>query len=119
MVAVVSAIAAFIWLVLLAQMAAFVINPHGRADLNHTLAQARVSAGARPGLMVLYEVILILSVLVPAVLHAFAFYGLLSLRKAGWVVAFLLAILWSVVLVGLPFAYLLWKRDNRQAYGIP
>lgn len=119
MVALVSAVSAFLWLVLLAQMAALVLNPHGRGELNHSLAQAGISEASRPAALIVYEVVIILVTLLPAVLHGLAFYGLVGLRRAGWVVAFVLAILWSMVLVGIPFAYLLWKRDNRHAYGIP
>ena len=118
MIAVLSAATAVMFLVLLAQTAAVIFNPHGRDDLNQILAQAGVAAGQRPGVLVLYEVVLVLFALLPALLHGVAFYGLLHLRRAGWVVAFLLSILWSLALVGIPFAYLLWRRDTRTAFGI-
>ncbi len=115
LVAIVSAVSSVMWLILLSEIAAFILNPHGRAELNRSLAQAGVSETSRTTLLVVYAVILA----VPAALHAVAFYGLIALRKAGWVVAFVLAILWSCVIIGIPFVYLLWKRDNRQVYGIP
>jgi hypothetical protein len=118
MIAVLSAATAVLFLVLLAQTAAVIINPHGRDSLNQILAQAGVAAAQRPGVLVLYEVVLLLFALLPAFLHGVAFYGLIQLRRAGWMVAFLLSILWSLLLVGIPFAYLLWRRDTRLAFGI-
>ena len=118
MIAVLSAATAVMFLVLLAQTAAVIVNPHGRSDLNQILAQAGVAAGQRPGVLVLYEVMLVLFALLPALLHGIAFYGLIHLRRVGWMVAFLLSILWSLALVGIPFAYLLWRRDTRTAFGI-
>jgi hypothetical protein len=118
MIAVLSAATAVLFLVLLAQTAAVIVNPHGRDDLNQILAQAGVAAAQRPGVLVLYEVVLALFAALPALLHGVAFYGLIRLRRAGWMVAFLLSILWSLVLVGIPFAYLLWRRDTRAAFGI-
>jgi hypothetical protein len=61
---------------------------------------------------------LVLIALVPAVLHGLAFYGLMGLRRGGWILAFLLSIGWSLVLVGIPFAILLWRRDSRAAFGL-
>ena len=113
-----SAATAVLFLVILAQTAAMILNPHGRAGLDQIVSQAGVSAAQRPGILVLYEVTLILLSLLPAILHAAAFYGLKERRRAGWIVAFLLSIGWSLVLVGIPFAILLWRRDTREAFGI-
>jgi hypothetical protein len=117
-IAVLSAATAVMFLVLLVQFAALVINPHGRDSLNQILVQAGVPTAERPSVLVIYEVIYVLVTLVPAVLHGIAFYGLIGIRRGGWVVAFLLACAWSVVLIGIPFAVLLWRRDTRAAFGL-
>jgi hypothetical protein len=117
-IAFLSAAAAVLFLVLLAQTAAMVINPNGRASINQVLVQAGASPAQRPSLLVLYEVTLILISLVPAVLHGVVFYGLMGLRRGGWVVAFLLACAWSFLLIGIPFAVVLWRRDTRAAFGL-
>jgi hypothetical protein len=117
-IAVLSAAAAVMFLVVLVQFAALIINPHGRDSLNQILVQAGVTAAQRPSVLVLYEVIWVLGSLVPAVLHGIAFYGLMGMRRGGWVVAFLLACAWSIVLIGIPFAILLWRRDTRAAFGL-
>jgi hypothetical protein len=118
LVAILSAVAAVIFLVLLAQTAALIANPNGRDSLDQILAQAGVASADRPGVLILYEVMLVLLSLVPAILHGAAFYGLIGVRRAGWVIAFLLAVGWSLVLIGIPFAYLLWRRDTREAFGV-
>ncbi len=117
-IAVLSAAAAVMFLVVLAQTAALIVNPHGRDSLNQILLQSGVTAAERPSLLVLYEVVWVLASLVPAVLHGIAFYGLMGMRRAGWVIAFLLACAWSFVLIGIPFAILLWRRDTRAAFGL-
>jgi len=106
------------FLVLLAQTAALIVNPHGRDSLNQILLQAGVTAAERPSMLVLYEITWVLLSLVPAVLHGVAFYGLMGMRRAGWVVAFLLACAWSFLLIGIPFAFILWRRDTRAAFGL-
>ena len=117
-IAVLSAAAAVLFLVLLVQTLAIVLNPHGRESLNLILVQANVTAGQRPSVLVIYEITLILFSLVPAVLHGAAFYGLMGLRRAGWIIAFLLACAWSFLLIGVPFAVLLYRRDTRAAFGL-
>ena len=117
-IAVLSAAAAVMFLVVLAQTAALIINPLGRESVNQILVQAGATAAERPRLLVLYEIILVLVSLVPAVLHGAAFYGLMGLRRGGWVVAFLLACAWSFLLIGIPFAVVLWRRDTRAAFGL-
>jgi hypothetical protein len=117
-IAVLSAAAAVMFLVFLAQTAAIVINPHGRDSLNQILLQAGVKPADRPSMLVLYEVTWVLLSLIPAVLHGIAFYGLMGLRKGGWVLAFLLACGWSLLLIGIPFAILLWRRDSKAAFGL-
>lgn len=113
-----SAAAAVLFLVILAQTAAMILNPHGRDSLDQIVAKAGVASAQRPGILLLYEITLVLVSLLPAILHAVAFYGLMGRRRAGWVVAFLLSIGWSLVLVGIPFAILLWRRDTRAAFGV-
>jgi hypothetical protein len=117
-IAVLSAAAAVLFLVLLAQTLALIINPNGRASINQILVQAGASPAERPSLLVLYEVTLVLISLVPAVLHGIAFYGLMGLRRGGWVIAFLLSCAWSFLLIGIPFAVVLWRRDTRAAFGL-
>jgi hypothetical protein len=118
MIAVLSAAAAVMFLVLLAQTAAVIANPHGRDSLTQILAQAGVTPADRPSVMIVYEITLILFSLVPALLHGAAFYGLMGVRRGGWILSFLLACAWSLVLIGIPFAYLLWRRDTRAAFGL-
>lgn len=116
-IAVLSAATAVSFLVLLAQTAALITNAHGRESLNLSLAQAGVVASQRPGLLIVSEILAVLILLIPALLHGFAFYGLMGLRRGGWVLAFLLSLAWCLVLLGLPFAYMLWRRDTRAAFG--
>jgi hypothetical protein len=118
LIAILSAATAVMFLVVLAQTAAIIANPHGRDTLNQILVQAGVPNAERPSVLVLYEVMLVLIAVVPAVLHGLAFYGLMGLRRGGWILAFLLSIGWSLVLVGIPFAILLWRRDSRAAFGL-
>ena len=117
-IAIVSAAAAVMFLVLLAQAAAVVLNPNGRDAISQAIVQAGVSPADRGGVLVVYEVALVLVFLLPAILHGLAYYGLRGARRAGWLLAFVLAVGWSLVLVGIPFAYLLWRRDTREAFGI-
>ena len=117
-IAVLSAAAAVMFLVLLVQFAAVLLNPHGRESLDQVLVQAGVSAAQRPSVLLIDGIISTLLLVVPAVLHSIAFYGLLGMRRGGWVVAFLLACAWSIVLIGIPFAILLWRRDTRAAFGL-
>jgi hypothetical protein len=118
MIAIVSAASAVMFLVLLAQTAALVLNPTGRDTLTQVLVQAGVAPADRPAVLLIYEVSLVLFSLFPAILHGAAYYGLTARRKAGWVLAFVLSVGWSLLLVGIPFAYLLWRRDTREAFGI-
>jgi len=117
-IAVLSAAAAVMFLVLLVQFAALLINPHGRDSINQILVQAGVPAAELPGVFVIDAVIWVLALLVPAILHGAAYYGLMGMRRGGWVVAFLLACAWSIVLIGIPFGVLLWRRDTRAAFGL-
>lgn len=53
-----------------------------------------------------------------ALLHAVAFHGVSAYRVSGWVVAVVVAGLWSVILVGLPPLYVLLLRSTREAFGL-
>jgi hypothetical protein len=117
-IAVLSAAASVMFLVVLVQFAALILNPHGRDSVNQILIQSGVNAAARPGVLVAYEVVWVLASLVPAILHGAAYYGLNGLRKGGWVIAFLLACGWSLLLIGIPFAVILYRRDTRAAFGL-
>ena len=117
-IAVLSAAAAVLFLVLLVQTLAIILNPHGRESLNLILIQANVTAAERPSVLVVYEITLILFSLIPAVLHGAAFYGLMGLRRAGWILAFLLACAWCFLLIGIPFAVVLYRRETRVAFGL-
>ena len=117
-IAMLSAATAVLFLVILAQTAAMILNPHGREGLDQIVAKAGIGSAQRPGILLLYEITLVLVSLLPAILHGAAFYGLMGRRRAGWVVAFLLSIGWSLLLVGIPFAILLWRRDTREAFGL-
>ena len=119
LIAIVSAAAAVLFLVLLAQTLAMVLNPNGREVLNQLLVQAGVSPADLPTVLFIYEVSLLLFSLLPAIAHGLAYYGLVGVRRSGWVLAFILAIGWSLLLVGIPFAWLLWRRDTRDAFDIP
>ena len=117
-IAVLSAAAAVMFLVLLVQFAALLLNPHGRDSVSQVLVQAGVTAAELPSVFVVDAVIWVLVLLVPAILHGVAFYGLMGVRRGGWVVAFLLACAWSFLIIGIPFAILLWRRDTRAAFGL-
>jgi hypothetical protein len=119
LIAILSAASAVMFLVLLAQSAALILNSHGRDSIQQAIVQAGVASADRPAVLLFYEVGLIAVTLIPAILHGLAFYGLMGARRAGWILSFLLAVGWSLVLVGIPFAYLLWRRDSREAFGIP
>ena len=118
LIAVASAAAAVMFLVLLAQAAAVILNPNGRDTINQAIVQAGVAPGDRAGVLLVYEVALVVVFLLPAILHGLAYYGLRAARRSGWLLAFVLAVGWSLLLIGIPFAYLLWRRDTREAFGV-
>jgi biotin transporter BioY len=60
----------------------------------------------------------LLLAIVAAAIHGLAFYGLRGRKRWGWAAAVLVAGLWSLVLVGIPFLYVLLKRSTRRAYGL-
>jgi len=109
---------AVFWLISLAQTAAVVAAPAGRAQLTQQLASAGVPATDLPFALAAYGLTAIFLGLVAATMHGVAFYGLRWRRRWGWVAAVLVAGLWSLVLVGIPFLYVLLKRSTRRAYGL-
>jgi hypothetical protein len=52
------------------------------------------------------------------VLHATAYFGLKKLRLWGWIAALVVAVAWSLVLVGIPVLVVLLQRPTRQAFGM-
>lgn len=104
-------------LVLLTQLTAYMLNPLGRLQLR----QAAVDAGAFPARtdagFALYLVFATLLLLLPAVLHSAAFLGLARRTRAGWVLGVLVSAFWSLLLVGIPFLWILLRRDTRQVFG--
>lgn len=108
---------AVFWAILLAQTAAVIAAPAGRAGIDDLLVKSGVSPSMRSASLVAYAAVLILICLVPMALHAIAYYALRGRRRAGWVMGVLLAGAWSFVLVGIPFLYILMKRDVRTAFG--
>ena len=108
---------AVFWAILLAQTAAVIAAPTGRAGIDDLLAKSGVAPSMRMTSLVIYATVLILLCLVPMALHAVAYYTFKGRRRAGWVMSVLLAGAWSFVLVGIPFLYILMKRDVRTAFG--
>lgn len=104
-------------LVLLTQLAAYILNPLGRVQLR----QAALDAGAFPARtnsgFAVYLAFATVLLLLPAVLHSAAFLGLARRTRAGWVLGVLVSALWSLLLVGIPFLWILLRRDTRQAFG--
>jgi hypothetical protein len=109
---------AVFWLISLAQTAAVVLAPAGRAQLRQQLASTGVPAADLDLALAGYCAAAVLLALIAASLHGVAFYGLRAKRRWGWVAAVLVAGMWSLVLVGIPFLYVLLKRSTRRAYGI-
>lgn len=108
---------AVFWLVQLVQFAAVVAAPNGRDQLQ----QAVIQAGAKGDvtLLLVFEVGLVFFfVTAAACLHATAYFGLRRRRPWGWIVALIVAVAWSLVLVGIPVLYVLVKPSTRRAYGI-
>jgi hypothetical protein len=104
-------------LVLLTQLAAYMLNPLGRVQLR----QAALDAGAFPARtdagFAVYLTFATALLLLPGVLHSAAFLGLARRSRAGWVLGVLVSALWSLVLVGIPFLWILLRRDTRHAFG--
>jgi len=105
------------WLIELTQFAAVLAAPIGREQLREALVGAGVTTNVNTILAI--EIVLLVSLEVAAVvLHGAAYYGLRAYRAWGWVVAVVVAGLWSLVLVGIPVLVFLLRRPTRKAYGI-
>jgi hypothetical protein len=109
---------AVFWLISLAQTSAVVAAPAGRAELSQQLKTTGIPAADLSLALVFYCATAILLALVAAGLHGLAFYGLRGRRRWGWAAAVLVAGLWSLVLVGIPFLYMLLKPSTRRVYGM-
>jgi len=112
------AAAAVLALLLVAQNAAIVSAPAGRAQVFQQLAAGGVPADEQYGFFVAYAVTFIALPALAAALHAIAFYGLRGRRRWGWAAAVLVAGLWSLVVIGIPFLRTLLKPSTRRAYGL-
>jgi hypothetical protein len=102
------------FLVGLSQMAAYLLSGHGREQLFNTLAEQSVPPSLRIPVLALQTLLMIAA----AALHASAFFGLRARRPWGWVIATLVAGIWSLVLVGIPLLYLLLRPSTRRACGM-
>jgi hypothetical protein len=109
---------AIFWLISLAQTAAVVAAPAGRAELTQQLSGTGIPRSEMAVALVVYCVGALLLAIVAAAIHGLAFYGLRGRKRWGWAAAVLVAGLWSLVLVGIPFLYVLLKRSTRRAYGL-
>ncbi len=105
------------WLITCARAAAYLFAPGGvRLYLTQSGVQfpgmndPGFAAFALGGSLFLY--------LAAAILHSAAYFGLRRRTAWGWVVAVLLATLWSLLLVGIPVLWLLMRRSARRAYGV-
>jgi hypothetical protein len=105
-------------LLILAQNAAIVSAPAGRAQVYQQLTVSGVPANEQFGFFVVYAVTFIALPAIGAGLHAIAFYGLRGHRRWGWAAAVLVAGLWSLLLIGIPFLHTLLKPSTRRAYGL-
>lgn len=102
-------------LVFATQQAAVVLAPAGRAELYQTFAQKGVPS-ADMGLMIVdYSVMIIGIPVIGAVFHGLAFYGLRRMTRWGWIFAVVVASVWSLVLVGIPFLVRLLNPEVRRA----
>jgi hypothetical protein len=109
---------AVFWLVQLAQFAAIIAAPAGREQLNQALVQAGVKGDLAT--LIVYEAILVFFiVIVAAVLHGTAYFGLRARKPWGWIAAVIVAAAWSLILIGIPVLVLLLRSNTRHAYGIP
>ena len=109
---------AVFWLIRLAQSAALVAAPAGRQQLSQQLTSSGVSRADLQYAVLASSASALLLAVIAAALHGVAFYGLRARRRWGWAAAVLVAGLWSLVLIGIPFLYVLLKRNTRRAYGL-
>jgi hypothetical protein len=109
---------AVFWLIRLAQSAAVVAAPAGREQLAQQLSGSGVPAANLQLALVASSASALLVAIAAAALHGVAFYGLRARRRWGWAAAVIVAGLWSLVLIGIPFLYVLLKRNTRRVYGL-
>ncbi|MGH7764662.1 MAG: zinc-ribbon domain-containing protein [Candidatus Dormibacteraceae bacterium] len=108
---------AVFWLVEIAQFAAIVVAPAGRDQLQQALATAGIKQDISTVLVL--ECIFVFALEgVAAALHAAAYFGLRKLRPWGWIAAVIVAMTWSLILVGIPVLVVLLRRQTRQSFGI-
>jgi len=100
-----------------ARGAAFLASPGGRSQLLAGLARQGVDASMQQGFLTVYWLVLVGFVAAAAV-HGAAFYGLRRLRLWGWISALVVAIVWSLLIVGIPVLVRLVSRDVRRAFGV-
>jgi hypothetical protein len=105
-------------LLILAQNAAIVAAPTGRTQVYQQLTLGGVPANEQFSFFLAYAVTFIALPGIGAGLHAVAFYGLRGRRRWGWAAAVLVAGLWSLLLIGIPFLHTLLKPSTRRAYGL-
>ena len=105
-------------LLILDQNAAIVAAPAGRAQVYEQLTAGGVPAQEQLGFFIAYAITFLALPAIAAGLHGLAFYGLRGRRRWGWAAAVLLAGLWSMLLIGIPFLHTLLKPSTRRAYGL-
>lgn len=112
------ALGAFLNAGFLAWVLAEGITPGGRANWNSMLAQGGIPTAefdaSRIELTIIFGGLLLLL----AVAHAVAYQGLRAKKRWGWIVAVMLAALWSLVIAGIPILVRLVQRQVRGAYGV-
>ena len=109
---------AVFWLLNLAVFAATIAAPAGRDQVQQSLAQG----GAKGDLMtliVVYAIVGFVFLIVAALLHAAAYFGLRARKPWGWIAAVIVAAAWSVILIGIPMLVVLLRSSTRHAYRIP
>ena len=109
---------AVFWLVQLAQFAAIIAAPAGRDQLHQALVQSGVK-GDLSTLIVVEAVLVFVFVIVAALLHAIAYFGLRARKPWGWIAAVIVAAAWSLLLVGIPVLVVLIRSSTRRIYGVP
>ena len=108
---------AVFWLIELAQLGGFLAASNGRDQLKQTLIHGGITRDVETWLLV-ESVIVVCLLIAAAVLHATAYFGLKKLRLWGWIAALVVAVAWSLVLVGIPVLVVLLQRPTRQAFGM-
>lgn len=108
---------AVFWMIELAQLGGFLAASNGRDQLKQTLIHGGITRDVDTWLLV-ESVIVVFLLVTAAVLHATAYFGLKKLRLWGWIAALVVAVAWSLVLVGIPVLVVLLQRPTRQAFGM-